>query len=110
MHTFYILYSPLLDQYYIGETQDFKERLVQHNTGFFKNSSTSKSSDWHKYLTTECLSRSHARKVEAFVKRQKSRRFIESLKSDPVKLRSILEVDIKKPSKARPDYFIDVEV
>ncbi|WP_296701196.1 GIY-YIG nuclease family protein [Algoriphagus sp.] len=36
----YLLYSSSRDQYYIGQTENLEERLVQHNTGYFKNSHT----------------------------------------------------------------------
>ncbi|MBO6662394.1 GIY-YIG nuclease family protein [Roseivirga spongicola] len=91
MHTLYILYSKGLDRYYVGETEDFNVRLEQHNAGYFKKSSTSNASDWEEYLTAFCQDRSHARRVEMFIKRQKSRVFIESLRGDSQKLSSIIE-------------------
>ena len=38
----YIIYSIKLDKFYIGETSDFKNRLEEHKTGFYKNSFTAK--------------------------------------------------------------------
>jgi putative endonuclease len=79
----YILYSPRLDKYYIGETEDIVERLNQHNSGFFKNSYTSKSSDWVVFFSIVCINRKQARCVEGHIKSMKSRKYIENLKKTP---------------------------
>ena len=42
----YILFSDALNQFYIGETVDFEERLNEHNLGFYKKAFTSKANDW----------------------------------------------------------------
>ena len=91
MHFFYIIYSKKIDQYYSGETEDIPIRLGQHNSGYFKSASTSKANDWKICLTIECKDRSHARRFESFVKKQKSRKFIESLINDPEKAYVILK-------------------
>ncbi|WP_255777970.1 GIY-YIG nuclease family protein, partial [Mariniradius sediminis] len=36
----YILYSPSTGSYYIGQTMDLENRLIQHNSHFFKDSHT----------------------------------------------------------------------
>ena len=79
----YILYSRLLDKYYIGETEDIEKRLILHNTGFFKPSFTSKTSDWVLYLKIECNNRKIARYIERHIKSMKSRKYIENLKKYP---------------------------
>ena len=91
MHTLHILYSKRLDKFYVGETEDFNVRLEQHNTGYFKNALTSNASDWEEYLTAFCQDRSYARRVEMFIKRQKNRVFVESLRGDSQKLGSIIK-------------------
>ena len=48
-HFVYILISPSSKSFYIGETEDIEQRLVQHNSHFFKNSYTQKYSDWEIY-------------------------------------------------------------
>ena len=79
----YILYSRSLDKYYIGETEDFEERLRLHNSGFFKGSFTSKASDWELYFLIKCISRNQARLVESHIKQMKSRKYIENFKKYP---------------------------
>ena len=52
-HCVYILYSKLLDKFYVEETENLAERLKQHETGFFGNSYTSKVKDWELFLHIE---------------------------------------------------------
>ncbi len=79
----YILYSKKLDSYYIGETENVSQRLVWHNSGKFKGSSTSRTNDWQIFLEITCVSREQARRIEKHIKRMKSRRYIENLKIYP---------------------------
>ena len=76
-HWVYILYSPSADRYYVGESADVIVRLDQHNTHFFRQGFTRIASDWRIVAQLECADRSHARRVEAYIKRQKKRSFIE---------------------------------
>jgi len=80
MHWCYVLYSPAINRFYVGETEDLELRISQHKSGFFKNSYTSKASDWQLYISLCCRDRSHARKVELFIKKMKSKKFIFNLK------------------------------
>ena len=82
MHLLYIIFSSELNKYYIGETSNFQDRLFQHNTGFYKNSYTSKASDWNPVLIIEFDNISQARKAEAFIKKMNSRDFILRLIQD----------------------------
>ncbi|TCL00994.1 putative endonuclease [Roseivirga ehrenbergii] len=90
MHCVYILYSPSLNRYYVGETAFLSGRLDQHNSGFYKNASTKSASDWELFLEIECVDRSQALKIERFIKQQKSRKFIERMKSEPKIIEDIL--------------------
>jgi putative endonuclease len=76
----YILFSSSLNKYYIGETEDLQKRLIEHNTRLFKDAYTSIADDWQVFLSIACHDRIQAKKVEAFIKRMKSRKFIEKLK------------------------------
>jgi putative endonuclease len=91
MHYVYILYSESKDRFYVGETAHLEGRLEQHNAGFYKNASTKVAKDWINYLTIECEGRSHALKVESFIKKQKSRKFIQKLKLEPEITNEILK-------------------
>jgi putative endonuclease len=91
-HLLYILHSPTKDKFYVGETEDFDKRLELHRSKQFTQSYTAKQADdWEVFLTVECQSRNHARKVEEFIKKMKSKKFIQSLKDDDGKLKSIVQ-------------------
>ncbi|MHC1706963.1 MAG: GIY-YIG nuclease family protein [Bacteroidales bacterium] len=83
MHKVYIIYSGTLDRYYIGQTQDLERRVAQHNEGFYKDSFTTRSKDWELYFQIECASRKQAIAIELHIKRMKSRRYLENLKTYP---------------------------
>ncbi|MBL0047025.1 MAG: GIY-YIG nuclease family protein [Bacteroidetes bacterium] len=89
-HFCYIIYSPTLNKFYVGETSDFNRRLIQHNQNFFPLSYTSKAKDWLEFLVIVCEDPKHARNMESFIKKMKSRKFIESLKTEPEKLNDII--------------------
>jgi len=83
MHYCYILYSTKINKYYIGESEDPHRRVEEHNNGLFKGSFTNRVSDWRLLISIECKDRNEARKVESFIKNQKSRKFIEKLIANP---------------------------
>jgi putative endonuclease len=74
---FYILYSAILDKYYLGHTADLPERIRKHNThhkGF-----TGKSSDWQLVYSEIYPSKTEAYARERQVKAWKNRTRIEEL-------------------------------
>ena len=76
----YILYSSLLNKYYIGSTSDIEQRIKKHNTnhkGF-----TGKTGDWTLKWKEEHPSKEEAYKKERQLKAWKSRVMIEKLISD----------------------------
>ena len=79
--TFYILYSTVLDRYYIGHTEDdMSQRLRRHNAnhkGF-----TGKANDWTVAYTEKLPSKDDAYARERLVKSWKSRIKIEKLISE----------------------------
>ncbi len=79
----YILFSDTLNQFYIGETVDFEERLNEHNLGFYKKAFTSKANDWELFLKIVCKDRVQARKIETHIKSMKSKKYINDLKDYP---------------------------
>lgn len=77
MNYFYILRSNASGKYYIGETSNIARRLKEHKdgkTGFGKRNGSIKL-----VFYRECTDRSEAKEIESFVKRQKSRLFIEKV-------------------------------
>jgi putative endonuclease len=83
MHFVYIIHSPLLDRYYIGESVDADQRVREHNEHTYPEASTRVARDWSLMCTMACADRAHARRLEAWIKSQKSRSVIRRLISEP---------------------------
>jgi putative endonuclease len=79
MYYIYILYSPSSDKFYVGYSNDFARRLVEHNSSD-KITYTSKHRPWILEAVFECgIIESSAMKIEKFIKKQKSKVLIEKL-------------------------------
>ncbi|MBG6110260.1 putative endonuclease [Flavobacterium sp. CG_23.5] len=83
MYFIYIIYSKKLDRYYIGTTDKVEVRLLEHNSGFYNDSYTVKGIPWELNLSFECESSEKAYRLEKFLKRMKSRVFLEKVIVDP---------------------------
>ncbi|MBP2284174.1 putative endonuclease [Flavobacterium sp. CG_23.5] len=83
MYFIYIIYSKKLDRYYIGTTDKVEVRLHEHNSRFYSDSYTAKGIPWVLNLSFECESSENAYKLEKFLKRMKSRVFLEKVIIDP---------------------------
>ena len=81
----YIIYSPTLDQFYIGHTQDLQDRLLRHNNSGSK--ATKKAHDWILKYTEEFSTRAEAAAREFQIKNRKSRNYIEILIGTPDRYR-----------------------
>jgi putative endonuclease len=79
----YILYSSDIDAFYVGYTVDLTSRLIQHNTGFYSGSFTSRAKDWQVYLEIPCETVGEAIFIERYIKKMKSRKYIEDLRKYP---------------------------
>lgn len=77
MFYIYFLYSKSGDTYYVGSTENYHQRLEEHNSGD-RITWTSKYRPWIMAAVFECgESRGEAIKIEKFIKKQKSRKFTE---------------------------------
>ena len=74
MHFVYILYSPQLDRFYIGESADPNERLEHHLAGHQRF--TRRAADWIMVFRQPTASRRDALDIEKRIKRTKSRKSI----------------------------------
>jgi len=59
------------------------KRLVFHNTGTFKDSSTKAGIPWNIFLEIMCVSRTQALAIEQHIKKMKSVKYYHSLKQYP---------------------------
>ncbi len=73
----YIVYSQLLDKYYVGYTINLEKRITEHNTGI--SSYTAKASDWVLKYSESYPFREAAIAREKEIKNKKSRKYIEWL-------------------------------
>ena len=74
----YIIYSTKIDQYYIGSTGNLPDRLARHNEG--RSSATKKGAPFWSVVFIETFpTRSEAIQREMYLKKMKSRIFIEQL-------------------------------
>ncbi|MDB5257329.1 MAG: hypothetical protein JWM14_2024 [Chitinophagaceae bacterium] len=85
MFCVYILFSEKLQKFYIEQTDNLALRITNHNSENNPNW-TNKGKPWNLYLSIPCKTRT---RLEKFIKRQKSKAFIVSLKTDPFILESI---------------------
>ena len=73
----YILFSATLNRYYIGHTGQLSDRLFRHSNSGSK--STKATNDWVLAYSETYPTRGEAIKRENYIKKQKSRKFIEAL-------------------------------
>ena len=90
--TLYILRSEGTGRFYVGASEDPAIRLLQHNS-ILPNPSrwTRGRGPWRIVYTCEFDSKTRALQAEKFVKRMKSRAFIDKLIRGAIDLHSILE-------------------
>ena len=77
MYSVYIIYSENIDKFYVGQTQDFSQRIERHNGGMV--TSTKKTNDWKLIWKTEVNSRSEALILERKIKNKGARRFLTNI-------------------------------
>jgi len=90
VHYLYILYSRKLHRYYIGETPDLERRFLQHQHHYFKKNFTRSAEDWKIVLSKVVASKEKALLLERFIKRMKSKKFIEKIIPQPKILDDII--------------------
>ena len=90
----YILYSKLIDKFYIGSCHDsLEERIVNHNNHKYgSHRFTASANDWNLVLKIDTKNYAHAVRIERKIKSMKSRIYIQNLtKYDELIEKVILE-------------------
>ena len=90
MYFVYIIYSKLLNRFYIGSTANVEERLKEHNTSKYQQSFTRLAGDWELFFVLTCSNISQGRRIEQHIKMMKSRKYIENLKKYPELAKELL--------------------
>ncbi len=88
----YIIYSKNLNKFYIGITSEgILKRLEKHNNHNYGSHFTSKADDWEIAIDIPCDSASMARRMEIYIKKMKSRIFIQKLIKDSSECEKLIE-------------------
>jgi len=96
MYYIYILKSVPSEVFYVGYTDNPERRLLEHNSSE-ENTYTSKHRPWIFAAIFQCSDdRAMAVKIEKFIKRQKSKTFIQKM-INAEKLEGVLSQLIKVP-------------
>ena len=77
MYYVYIIWSNKVGKHYIGCAKNLRKRILQHRKGY--SQFTSRADGWELVFSKSVSSYKEARKIEAFIKRQRSKVFIEKL-------------------------------
>jgi putative endonuclease len=77
----YILYSNQTKHYYIGSCINLELRVSEHLNKKYEDAYTKIANDWTLFYSMKDLSFGQARKIESHIKRMKSKKFIENLKT-----------------------------
>ena len=85
----YILFSASADKFYVGQTDNLDLRLKFHNN-LSENSFTAKYRPWILKRAIPVQSRSQAVRLEKYIKRRKSKRFIINLIHDQMAVERLL--------------------
>jgi putative endonuclease len=83
MFCVYIIYSPKLDRYYIGSTDNFNLRIQEHNNAFYQDAFTKRGIPWEKTYLFEDLNSKQAYLIEKHLKKMKSKKYIQNLIAYP---------------------------
>ena len=73
----YILYSGYLLKFYVGYTKDVTKRLMEHNTGKAKFTSTGM--PWRIIYTIQCESKTEAIRLERKIKKRGIKRYLQDI-------------------------------
>ncbi|MCZ2396390.1 MAG: GIY-YIG nuclease family protein [Chitinophagales bacterium] len=80
----YIIYSQSIDTFYVGITQEsIESRVAKHKAGTYGTHFTSQAKDWELFLLLPCDSVSQCMKIERHIKKMKSRKYYQNLKTYP---------------------------
>jgi putative endonuclease len=91
MYFVYVIYSVKLNRFYTGTTDDLDKRIEQHNSAFYPNSFTSKGIPWELKVFFSFENNKTAMDAEKFIKRMKSKIFIENIIKRPELLTEIID-------------------
>ena len=96
MFSVYILFSEEHDKYYVGQTDDLERRLLQHNE-LSENSFTSRYRPWVLALVIKVPDRTVAIKMERFIKKQKSKKYLSEVIASKARQEMLMQRFMENP-------------
>src|SRR5690606_16472187 len=88
----YIIFSPAMNKFYIGASfENATQRLEKHNFASYGSHLTSAANDLPLKLVFPCASFSLVRKIELYIMKMKSRKFIEMLIASPDEVQILID-------------------
>ena len=90
MHQLYILFSKSTAKFYVGETHNIDDRIVKHNQHSYSGSFTKIANDWELVFLRNCENKEEAVFLEKFIKKMKSKVFIQKIILNPEILDDII--------------------
>jgi putative endonuclease len=86
----YFILSPAKNKIYVGVTSNLQERLRKHNDHLYAGAFSKIATDWELIFQKEFEDKQEALFLERFIKRMKSRKFIQKIIENPEILNDIL--------------------
>ncbi|MEO5643898.1 MAG: GIY-YIG nuclease family protein [Bacteroidia bacterium] len=86
----YIIYSERLNKFYIGKSENYAQRIKNHNSDGNENWSKV-GRPWQDFVIISCVNFKQAGKIENYIKAQKSKKYLISLKEKPAYINNLLE-------------------
>jgi putative endonuclease len=88
----FVFYSPSLDEFYFGESEDHQIKLIKLNSGFYDVINiVPKATDWEVKIVIDCNSRCQAIKVLKHLSTNSNRSYINNLANHAVMVQRLLE-------------------
>lgn len=92
MRNVFVFYSPSLNDYYFGESDDFHTKLDKLNSGYYDTlKAIAKASDWEIKLVIECDSKPHAVRVLKHISSKPNDLYLNNLSIHPGLVKRLLE-------------------
>jgi putative endonuclease len=86
----YFILSPAKNKIYVAVTSNLQERLRKHNDHSYAGAFSKIATDWELIFQKEFEDKQEALFLERFIKRMKSRKFIQKIIENPEILNDIL--------------------
>jgi hypothetical protein len=88
----FVFYSPNLDDYYFGESDEFMDKLNKLNSGYYDTlKAIAKASDWEIKLVIECETKAQAVKVLKHLSTKPNRLYLNNLSNHPGLVKRLLD-------------------